>query len=167
MVHCLPIRVSNLQRDCEAKSIPQSRYLIRIIGEYLEFLLCGFRGRICKNVMAAYLPMRGWSGYFIYGYLRSSYCRIAADLMYFKIKGRERPRCKPSSTQGRTTYCVGSLPEWIKGRCSTSVLRLISQPAYLKSSHAQDMLQLLTQQKNTLGTLNSEVHTVYTFEAAF
>lgn len=150
MVHCLPIRVSNLQRDCEAKRIPQSRYLIRIIGEYIEFLLCGFRGRICKNVMAAYLPMRRWSGDFIYGYLRSSYCHIAADLMYFKIKGRERPRCKPCSTQGRTTYCVGSLPEWITGRCSTSVLRLISQPAYFKSSHAEDMLQLLTQQKTPL-----------------
>ena len=98
--------------------------------------------------------MRGWSGDFIYGHLRVSYCHIAADLMYFKIKGRGRPRCKPSSTQGRTTYCVGSLTEWVTRRCSTSVLRLISQPAYFKSSPAEDMLQLLTHKKNTLGTLN-------------
>lgn len=150
MVHCLPIRVSNLQRDCEGKEHSTKSLFDKDHWWVYRVSSLWFQRENLQHIMAAYLPMRGWSGDFIYGYLRISYCHIAVDLMHFKIKGRGRPRCKPSFTQGRTTYCAGSLPEWITGRCSTSVLRLISQPAYFKSSPAEDTLQLLTQQKTPL-----------------
>lgn len=65
------------------------------------------------------------------------------ELTYFKILGRNRTRCKPISTQGRSTNCLGSLPEWITGNCWVSVLMLIRPSIYFENLHAEDILLLL------------------------
>lgn len=128
-----PLELVTSGEAMKAKSIPQSCYLIRVIGEYIEFLLCDFKGRIYKML---WLLICRWEAALEVLFMDVLEAHIASwKLIYFKIWGRNRPKGKPRSTQGGTTYCVGSLPEWITGNCSASVLRLISQPIYFKSSH--------------------------------
>lgn len=163
MEHCLPIRVINLQRDYDGKE--HSTKLLFDKGHWWVYWVSSlwFQRENLQNVLATYLLLRSWARRFFYGYVRCSYCCLAADIIYLQVWERKKANIQFLLCWREDYYCVGSLPEWVTGNCLASVLRVISQLIYFESSRALRYGTISNTMKRTLEIISSKIFTIYTF----
>lgn len=128
MEHCLPIRVINLQRDYDGKE--HSTKLLFDKGHWWVYWVSSlwFQRENLQNVLATYLLLRSWARRFFYGYVRCSYCCLAADI-FKSLREKKGQYPIPSLLEGGLLLC--RLITWVSNRKLFSFCVKGDKPAHL------------------------------------